>query len=406
VATPVHVPSAGLSPSTAATTSTVVQRAQVAARSVQGGGSSGGGGTSQAAQQHAAARQAAIRNKRETRNVRRSVLRLRGCLSALPARQGRYLHLRAGVGRPHAMGRAAAARAVGIRGARSRGFERRALAALHTAHRQSGCGAGTSQGAAPAHGLMAPVMALASASSSDGTGAAQAGTQGAQQGDGQQHVLGRSQSNPDKPQRTRDQTLPVLPPTIASAPTGTGDVNPALMWAAAALAALAALAGGSLVRRRSRLTAAVATPLARRHSMPAAFDEPPAPEFAVVAPVPVPARAPDDQQELVRRIFAALSAGDVDSAAATLHPDVKWPDPPEGTIVGRKAFSDRWRKRLEVVTVQTEPVRFEPAGNDLLVEVNETVRNRKKPQMIGEYRAARRFSFRDGLIAEMRRGRS
>jgi ketosteroid isomerase-like protein len=130
-----------------------------------------------------------------------------------------------------------------------------------------------------------------------------------------------------------------------------------------------------------------------------------APVFPAAPLVPAPLEAPSGRELLVRRVFAALSAGDVDGAAATLHPEVRWPDPPWETIVGRKAFQDRWRRRLDVVSVETEPVRFAAAGDDLLVEINETIRSRAHDTMMGEYRAARRFSFRDGLIAEMKRGR-
>jgi hypothetical protein len=88
-----------------------------------------------------------------------------------------------------------------------------------------------------------------------------------------------------------------------------------------------------------------------------------------------------------------------------MHPDVRWPDLGSGTLEGRSQFEDYWAERLDHVRVDIEPVGFERRNGELVVEVNEVIRGRDWGTTVGEYHAIRRFTFRDGLIAEMKRGR-
>jgi ketosteroid isomerase-like protein len=176
----------------------------------------------------------------------------------------------------------------------------------------------------------------------------------------------------------------VPPTTAATGPEPPGG-GPAGVWIAAALAALAALAGASLVRGRWRT-----------HLAAAAVAE--MPGFAGAA---APARSP---QALVTRALESLSKGDVAAAAALMHPDVRWPELGHGTLEGRDQFEDYWAERLDHVLVEMEPVGFERRNGELVAEVNEVVQGRLGTT-VGEYHVIRRFTFRDGLIAEMKRGR-
>jgi ketosteroid isomerase-like protein len=176
-----------------------------------------------------------------------------------------------------------------------------------------------------------------------------------------------------------------VPHVAATGPEPPGGA-PAGAWIAAALAALTAVSLAPLVRARWR-----------SHLVSAAIAEMPG-----FAGAPAPARTP---QALVTRAFDSLSKGDVAAAAALMHPDVRWPDLGRGTLEGRSEFEDYWAERLVHVRVETHPVRFERRNGELVAEVNEVVRGRDYGTTVGEYHAVRRFTFREGLIAEMRRGR-
>jgi ketosteroid isomerase-like protein len=165
-------------------------------------------------------------------------------------------------------------------------------------------------------------------------------------------------------------------------------------WLAALLALLTALAVGLVARNRSGPVPATAW-----IDRPAAGPGP----FAEGAGAPV--LAGDDPIVLVRRAFDALTAADVDTAAGLMHPDVTWPgDPRTGTLHGRDEFRAHWAERLSHVRVHLEPTEFDFVDDELIVATHEVVRRRSTDAWYGEYKAERRFTFRDGLIASMTRG--
>jgi ketosteroid isomerase-like protein len=115
---------------------------------------------------------------------------------------------------------------------------------------------------------------------------------------------------------------------------------------------------------------------------------------------------PPDAESVVRRTLAALDAHDVATASELVHPDVVWPNAVStATLQGRDAFHEYWTRRLAAVDVQCKPVQFERTADALVVEVHEVVRDASGKVSYGQFRARREFTFRDGLIAEMRTGR-
>jgi hypothetical protein len=115
---------------------------------------------------------------------------------------------------------------------------------------------------------------------------------------------------------------------------------------------------------------------------------------------------PAEAAALVQRAFDALNEGDAEAAAALMHPDVTWPRAPDdGTVCGRGEFLDYWHHRLSLVAVQYTLVESKIADGELVSQVNELVGNRATAKWYGWYRARRRFTFRDGLIAGMASGR-
>jgi len=226
-----------------------------------------------------------------------------------------------------------------------------------------------------------------------------------------QEVLGTRESNGSHGSSGGGAASPPsVPHPTASVPQPSSSGSLGLLWVAAALAALAALAGATLVRR------GFGRPLATRGAP--AGGAPNMVEAAAAAAALVAASAEDEEPvedesvapppggdaEVVARALAALSAGNVDAAARMVHPDVMWPTVSGETMRGREAFRAYWTRRLDTVAVSFTPLRFDSIDGQVLVEVHEVTHSRIREETIGEYRALRRFRFRDGLIAEMTRG--
>jgi ketosteroid isomerase-like protein len=363
-------------------------------------------GTSAPAQNPAASRASRRREAVRSKKIRRAVRHFRGCLGTLPRRERRYLAMRAGLGRAHRMSRADAAARVGVSLQGSRRFERRSLAALRRAGRSGACG-GVAVTVGPALSGLGAFVAR-----SLGGQTAPAGTQPAPATAlaGRRRVLGKKVSsrfasdNESTPPPASGNTPPGAVTRPAVTPDPASD-DFSLLWLVAALAALAALAGASLVRGRldkllpargSRGAAVFSTATLER-------EEGAAPAVVAPVPAPVPERDPErEEQDTIRRVFAALSAGDVDTAAELVHPDVSWPHwATRGTIHGRAEFADEWKRRLARVVVTAEPVEFARMDDGLIAQVNEEVRNRETGLRYGEYSVRRHFRFRDGLVAEM-----
>jgi hypothetical protein len=57
---------------------------------------------------------------------------------------------------------------------------------------------------------------------------------------------------------------------------------------------------------------------------------------------------PMEHEALLRDVYAAFNARDVDAVIATLHPDVDWPNAFEGgRVTGRDDVRDYWRRQFE-----------------------------------------------------------
>ena len=109
-----------------------------------GGGASTSRGGAGALAKAAGVHSLAVERARTTR-LRRAVKSMSGCLGSLPTMQRRVLGLRAGLAGP-SLSRQAAARKLGISGARELGLERGGLRSLRGAARAGGCGGGSGSG--------------------------------------------------------------------------------------------------------------------------------------------------------------------------------------------------------------------------------------------------------------------
>ncbi|HUE28682.1 MAG TPA: hypothetical protein VMP89_18050, partial [Solirubrobacteraceae bacterium] len=126
-----------------------VSAASAPAASTSAGGSKGAGGDARPATSR---RGGTPRSRSSERRLRQLVLRLRGCLAAIPPQQAKALELRTGIGLRRSYGRAEVARKLRVSSAREARIERTAVAALKSAARDGACA--TKRSARPATVLL------------------------------------------------------------------------------------------------------------------------------------------------------------------------------------------------------------------------------------------------------------
>jgi ketosteroid isomerase-like protein len=336
----------------------------------------------------------------EARRVRRRVVRLQGCLEDLGRRQQRFLKLRAGLGRRDAATLEQAARGAGVPRGAARRFERRALRALGDAARAGSCGPGgrvAGPAGAPSRFLVlndyaATVLTAVAGPAPVTLLAMTAGAGRGDQHEPRQDVRGVKAAAPrdgDAAPGGGGRRTAGAPPAATAEPTTDSLPGAAVPALVAALAGLLALL---LVRRRVAATTATVAPARPTTAAP-----------------PVPARrlAVTDAEALVRSALMALNEGDVDAAAAVMHPDVTWPgDPGRPPLEGRNEFREYWTNVLVDGQVEFAAIAFHVEDGWLEAVIHEAMRNRFGSGGYAEYHGHRRFRFRDGLIVEMAHGGS
>jgi ketosteroid isomerase-like protein/GNAT superfamily N-acetyltransferase len=116
-----------------------------------------------------------------------------------------------------------------------------------------------------------------------------------------------------------------------------------------------------------------------------------------------------EQQEaaiaLLRRAYAAFNRGEIDATVEGLDPDIEWVEPPEfpggGTYHGHagvKAYLTQSREAW--AELRSEPERFIPAGDRIVVFVHARVRAQDDPTWL-DVRLADVYTFQGGKVVSM-----
>lgn len=107
-----------------------------------------------------------------------------------------------------------------------------------------------------------------------------------------------------------------------------------------------------------------------------------------------------EQTELLRNLYDAFNAREVEKILSLMRPDVKWANGMEGGFVyGRDAVREYWRKQFEVVRSQLEPLKFETDDDQRnIVTVNLSVSD-LEGNLLLEKTVQQIFTFEDGLIS-------
>ena len=109
--------------------------------------------------------------------------------------------------------------------------------------------------------------------------------------------------------------------------------------------------------------------------------------------------------ELLRAAYTAFNARDIDTAVATMTPDVVWPKAFKGGIArGPEEIRAYWTEQWREINPHVEPVAFysEDDGR-ILVDVHQVVRDLTGTIIVDEH-VGHRFTFTNGLIQAMEVG--
>ena len=109
-----------------------------------------------------------------------------------------------------------------------------------------------------------------------------------------------------------------------------------------------------------------------------------------------------DSEELLRVIYAAFNARDIDGVLAAMTDDVDWPNAWEGgRLVGHEAVRDYWTRQWAAIDPHVDPVEIGPRHDGrVAVEVQQVVRD-LGGEVVASGTVVHVYELRDGLVARM-----
>lgn len=109
-----------------------------------------------------------------------------------------------------------------------------------------------------------------------------------------------------------------------------------------------------------------------------------------------------DHEHLLRAVYAAFNARDIDAAIAAMHPDVDWPNAWEGgRLHGRDAVRDYWTRQWAEIDPHVEPRAFAATeGGRIAIEVHQIVRS-PAGEVLADGTVTHVYALRDGLVERM-----
>ncbi|HYV16103.1 MAG TPA: OsmC family protein [Conexibacter sp.] len=113
------------------------------------------------------------------------------------------------------------------------------------------------------------------------------------------------------------------------------------------------------------------------------------------------AARPEDEQ-LLRRAYAAFNARDIDAALVLMAPGVDWPNGMEGgRVAGREAVRAYWTRQFGLIDSRVEPNAFTARDDGrVAVDVHQVVRS-LDGDVISDGRVVHVYAIEDGLVARM-----
>jgi hypothetical protein len=112
--------------------------------------------------------------------------------------------------------------------------------------------------------------------------------------------------------------------------------------------------------------------------------------------------APELVQTLIREIYAAFNARQMEAVLSRFASDVDWPNGMEGGRVhGREAVRDYWTRQWAVMNPHVEPQHMEEdAAGHTVVKVHQVVRDLEGKLLVDQI-VHHVYTIRNGLIERM-----
>jgi hypothetical protein len=109
-----------------------------------------------------------------------------------------------------------------------------------------------------------------------------------------------------------------------------------------------------------------------------------------------------EHEKLLRAIYEAFNAREIDAILRQMAPDVDWPNAWEGGRVrGHDGVRDYWTRQWSAIEPAVEPVAFTTRSDgSIAVEVDQVTRG-LDGTLLGDGRVLHIYVFRDDLIARM-----
>jgi hypothetical protein len=107
--------------------------------------------------------------------------------------------------------------------------------------------------------------------------------------------------------------------------------------------------------------------------------------------------------DLLKKLYAAFNARDLDASLAGMHADVVWPNGMDGGVVhGHDGVRQYWTRQWAMIDPHVEPVNFkvDDAG-DVVTSVHQSVRDFSGKVLLDRM-VEHVYTFEDGLIRRMK----
>lgn len=111
-----------------------------------------------------------------------------------------------------------------------------------------------------------------------------------------------------------------------------------------------------------------------------------------------------DDEALLKRLYRAFNARDLDTALSGMRRDVIWANGMDGgNVHGHDGVREYWTRQWTLIDPHVEPMRFAPEGDKMAVDVHQRVRDMGGAVLLDQM-VKHTFTFDSGLIARFEIG--
>ena len=109
-----------------------------------------------------------------------------------------------------------------------------------------------------------------------------------------------------------------------------------------------------------------------------------------------------EAEKLLRRAYEAFNLCNIESAIATMHPKVDWPNGMEGGRVhGHQEVRDYWQRQFTSIDSRVDPERIEPGPDGCIVVTVRQVARDHAGKLLSDETVEHHYLIADGLIKRM-----